>query len=135
MTEVVLDASVVLKWFGATEQRGVAEARDLRRRYTDGELEVLVPSLLFLEVLNVTGRRWGWDEGGLLELASTLGDLRFEIAEASPRSVAPWVARGLTAYDAAYVALAQDHQLRLVTDDAAILDAAPDVALPLVARS
>jgi predicted nucleic acid-binding protein len=60
LTEVVLDASVALKWFAA-EQRGSAEGRELRNGYEAGRLSVAVPALLFLELLNVAGRRWGWD--------------------------------------------------------------------------
>ena len=69
MTEAVLDASVVLKWF-ATEQRGSREALSIRRDYEAGRLTVAVPALLFLEALNIAGRRWGWEEEALLELAS-----------------------------------------------------------------
>ena len=59
MTEAVLDASVVLKWFVPTDERGSAEARLIRDDYRAGQLIVTVPSLLFLEILNVAGRRWG----------------------------------------------------------------------------
>ncbi len=68
MSETVLDASVVLKWFAA-EQRGSSEARRLRDDYEAGRLSVVVPALLFLELLNVAGRRWRWDGEALLELA------------------------------------------------------------------
>ncbi len=55
LTEVVLDASVVLKWFAA-EQRGSAEARELRSEYQAGRSLVAVPALLSLELLDVAGR-------------------------------------------------------------------------------
>lgn len=42
-----------------------------------------------------------------------------------------WTARGLTAYDAAYVALAEAEAVRLVTDDDRILAVAPAVAMSL----
>jgi predicted nucleic acid-binding protein len=132
VTEAVLDASVVLKWFVTTEARGRQEARGLRDAYRAGELIVAVPSLLFLELLNVAGRRWGWDEGALLDLAAALQDLRFEVAEPELASVAAWVGRGLTAYDAAYVALAEDRGTPLVSDDETILEVAPDIARPLI---
>ncbi len=133
MREAVLDASVVLKWFAA-EQRGSLEARDLRREYEAGRLSVVVPSLLFLELLNVAGRRWRWDEEVVLELAEALGDLSFEVAEPELQSVATWISRGLTAYDAAYVALAEERDLAVVTDDDVIVDIAPEFSRPLVER-
>ena len=93
MSEVVLDASVVLKWFGA-EQRGSSEARKLRNDYEAGRLSVVVPALLFLEIVNVAGRRWRWDEEALLDLAEALGDLSFGVGEPELQLVASWVARG-----------------------------------------
>ena len=131
MSEVVLDASVVLKWF-ATEQLGSSEARKLRNDYEAGRLSVVVPALLLLELVNVAGRRWGWDEDALLELAQALGDLSFEVDEPELQLVASWVARGLTAYDAAYVALAVERDLSLVTDDETIIELAPEISRRLV---
>jgi hypothetical protein len=45
--------------------------------------------------------------------------------------VARWTARGLTAYDAAYVALTDAEALPLVTDDDEIVRVAPEVAFAL----
>ena len=134
MNEAVLDASVVLKWF-ATEQRGSVEARELRSDYEAGRLSVAVPSLLFLELLNVAGRRWGWNEESLVDLAEALGDLSFEVGEPELQSMACWVARGLSASDAAYVALAEERGLSLVTDDETILALAPELSRSLVGGS
>jgi predicted nucleic acid-binding protein len=131
LSEVVLDASLVLKWFAA-EQRGSAEARALRDDYAAGRLFVVAPALLFLELLNVAGRRWRWNEDSLNELAAALDDLAFDVGEPGLRSVASWVVRGLTPYDAAYVALAEERRLSLVTDDERILGLAPDISRPLV---
>lgn len=134
MNEIVLDTSVVLKWF-AQEQRGSEAARELRDEYEAGRLSVTVPALLFLELLNVAGRRWGWDEAALLELADSLDDLLFEVAEPELQLVASWVARGLTAYDAVYVALAEERGQPLVTDDQTIVAIAGELARPLVEGS
>jgi predicted nucleic acid-binding protein len=67
----------------------------------------------------------------VLQLAATLGELGFEPVEPSLPAVARWAARGLTAYDAAYVALAEETGASLLTDDAAILAAAPDLTTSL----
>lgn len=131
MNEVVLDASVVLKWFAA-EERGSSEARELRDDYEAGRLFVVAPSLLFLELLNIAGRRWSWNDDALQELATALDDLAFDIGEPDLPSVASWIVRGLTAYDAAYVALAEQRRLPLVTDDEKILELARDISRPLV---
>ena len=130
MRDVVLDASVVLKWFRPREAEAEA-ARSLRVAYAAGELFVFAPGLLPLEILNVAGRRWSWDETALVKLAVSLRALGFELVEPELSGVARWTARGLTAYDAAYVAVAEAVEVQLVTDDDRILALAPAIATPL----
>ncbi len=131
MTELVLDASVVIKWFRAEGERHIESARALRKAFESGELIVFVPPLLRLEIINVAGRRWRWDESALLDLAEALDDLGFEFREPDLARVAHWTARGLTAYDGAYVAVAEATETRLVTDDDLILDTVGQLALAL----
>jgi len=131
VNELVLDASVVLKWFASPPEQNTATARRVRAEYEAGRLAVVIPSLLYLELVNVAGRRWGWGETPLLGLAAALGELAFEAREPELSAVAAWTARGLTAYDAAYVALAEQWSLTLLTDDQQILAVAPQVAKPL----
>jgi predicted nucleic acid-binding protein len=127
----VLDAAVVIKWFSAHEERHADAARALRAAYEAGELVVFAPPLLHLEIINVAGRRWHWGEAALLELAVSLDDLGFELTDPDLARVAYWTARGLTAYDAVYVALAEAQGTHLVSDDDLILDIAGKVARSL----
>ena len=127
---------MVLKWFAPRRERGAKQARAIRTSYEDGQLRIVEPELLVLELLNVAGRRWGWEEPQLRTLAVAVEELGFVFALPEWTQVASWVARGLTAYDAIYVALAERHRLQLITDDASITAVAPDIAVPLVpARS
>jgi predicted nucleic acid-binding protein len=132
VTEVVLDASVVLKWFRAEGERHLDPARSLRARFEAGRLAVLAPPLLRLEIVNVAGRRWQWGESALVELAVALDELGFEFEEPKLPRVAAWTARGLTAYDAAYVALAETRATPLITDDDLVVALAVDIATALV---
>jgi predicted nucleic acid-binding protein len=132
MTDVVLDASVVLKWFHAEDEEHVEAARALRAAFETGTLVVYAPPLLNLEILNVAARRSGWDENRLTDLVESLGDLGFVVIDPDLSRVASWAARGLTAYDAAYVALAEAEGIRLVTDDSRITAVAPEIAAALV---
>src|SRR5262249_7092407 len=74
-------------------------------------------------------RRWGGKQ--LDSLAATLPQLGFEIVPPGLRRLASWAAAGLTAYDAAYLTVADEAGLELITDDAGILKAAPEIAVPL----
>jgi predicted nucleic acid-binding protein len=135
VSEVVLDASVVLKWFRSEGERHVDAARAIRTLYERGEVLVLAPPLLHLEILNVACRRWRLGEEALVALAGALEDLGFELLEPPLERVARWIARGLTAYDAAYAAVAENAEVKLVSDDAVILALAADVAEPLAPSS
>ena len=131
MTEAVLDASVVIKWFRSDGERHLDSARALRQSFEAGELIVFTPPLLRLEIVNVAGRRWRWDETALIELAAALDQLGFEQTEPDLGRVARWTARGLTAYDGAYVAVAEALETRLITDDDLIVEIAEEIAQPL----
>jgi len=131
VTEAVLDASVVLKWFHSEGEENVEAGRRLRKRFEAGELRVLAPPLLWLEVLNVAARRWRWTEDQLKRLATSLPELGFELLEPELPDIARWSARGLTAYDAAYVAAAEQTGVELITDDAEIVRVAPELAVAL----
>jgi predicted nucleic acid-binding protein len=50
MREIVIDASVVVKWF--IEESDSDKALILRDRFIGGEVELYVPTLLYFEVLN-----------------------------------------------------------------------------------
>jgi len=123
LTTFVVDSSIVLQWF--REEEHSPEARVLARE------DLVAPPLLYLEVLNVAGRKWRWQEEALLELLRQLDRSGVAIEQPPLRGVARWVAHGLTAYDASYVALAEAHESRLVTADAGILELAPEIARPL----
>ncbi len=131
MIEVVLDASVVLKWFHSEGEGNVEAARRLRSRFEEGELRVLAPPLLWLELLNVAARRWRWSRERLEHLAGALPELGFVIVDPELPGIARWASRGLTAYDAAYVALAEQAGVELITDDEQIIDQAPKLASAL----
>ncbi|HET7443174.1 MAG TPA: type II toxin-antitoxin system VapC family toxin [Solirubrobacterales bacterium] len=131
MNEVVLDASVVLKWFHGEGERNVEAAREIRGRYEAGDLYVLAPPLLWLELINVAARSWRWSGKQLDDLAAALPQLGFEIVQPGLPRLASWAAAGLTAYDAAYLTVAEEAGVQLVTDDAEIVRAAPETAIPL----
>lgn len=131
MNELVLDTSVVLKWFHRAGERHVEQARALRAEYERGELFVRATPLLRLELINVAGRRWRWGQRALVRLALALDRLGFELVEPELVRVARWTARGLTVNDAAYVAVAETAGVPLITDDDLVLEVATDIAQPL----
>jgi predicted nucleic acid-binding protein len=131
LTELVLDASVLVKWFRKQGEQQLEEALAIRSAFEEGRLLLLAPPLVQLELLNLAGRRWNWAEDRLRALARLLKQLEIRLVEPELERVAVWTARGLTAYDAAYVAVAEAAGSPLVTSDELILRIAAAVAQPL----
>ncbi|HEY2437635.1 MAG TPA: type II toxin-antitoxin system VapC family toxin, partial [Solirubrobacteraceae bacterium] len=127
MREVVLDASVVLKWFHTEGEENVEAARRVRGEFENGRLQVLAPPLLWLEIINVAARRWRWEPTRLTRMSTVLPDLGFVLAEPALAGVVRWAGKGLTAYDAVHVAVAETAQIELITDDFEIQRVAPDL--------
>lgn len=79
----------------------------------------------------MAGRQWRWSEERLFDLVDRLERTRFDVLEPSLDRIALWTARGLTAYDATYVALAEERGIPLMTNDREILAIAGGVAMPV----
>lgn len=134
MTEVVIDASIAIRWLEPTDTPGGAPAQSLFDEYEAGRLNIVVPPLLFLEILNVAGRRWHWAEAKLVELTTRLATMFGDVVTPDFGRVAVWTSRGLSAYDASYVALAEERGVPLITDDREMVALAPDIARPVSDR-
>jgi predicted nucleic acid-binding protein len=131
LTELVVDASVLVKWFRKQGEQQLEEALAIRSAFEEGRLLLLAPPLVQLELLNLAGRRWNWTEDRLTALARLLKQLEIRLVEPELERVAVWTARGLTAYDAVYVAVAEAAGSPLVTSDELILRTAAALAQPL----
>ncbi|MFW6132130.1 MAG: type II toxin-antitoxin system VapC family toxin, partial [Candidatus Aminicenantaceae bacterium] len=69
MNQVVLDASVMLKWYLPDEKLS-SDALELLDQYVSGEVEIVAPSLLEYEVVNglvMAQKRGGIEEKKILE--------------------------------------------------------------------
>ncbi|MGH7904350.1 MAG: PIN domain-containing protein [Candidatus Dormibacteraceae bacterium] len=131
MTELVLDASVLVKWFRTQGEEDLDAALALRSAFEEGALLLVEPPLVHPELINIAARRWRWEEGRLVSLARLLVQLRLRLVEPELDRVASWAARGLTAYDAAYVAVAEAGAVPLITSDDLVLATASGIARPL----
>jgi len=124
MRRAVVDSGVILGWFtGAT-----GPARSLRTEYERGELTIVAPRSLPLEIVGATARATGWPADRLAKLAAELDRLGLELRDPPSTELAAWLARGLGGQDAAYAALASALDLPLVTLDEQLLRTASTVA-------
>ncbi|MBX3433281.1 MAG: type II toxin-antitoxin system VapC family toxin [Pirellulales bacterium] len=117
MTTLVVDASVVAKWF--FPEVHAAEAR----RLLSSRYELVVPSLLWCEVGNMIWKRVRRGElaaDEAVELSSDLGRMPLQVADVQPLLAAALelaIATDRTVYDCTYLALALERHCRLITAD------------------
>ena len=119
----VVDASVVVKWF--VEEEHSREARLLRDAYASGLIDLAAPSLLPYEVINALKHSGAFGEDELKEVARVLEDYQIALYDlvggVAERAIEIAMRRGVTVYDAAYVALAYELDAVLYTADERLL--------------
>jgi predicted nucleic acid-binding protein len=123
----VVDASVVFKW-QMDDEECIAQARALRDDYyAKRNMQLIAPKLLLYELVNgiVTAtKQRRVDSNKAVEAISNLMTLGVELREAEPLRVLETALRyNLSAYDAAYLALAEDEKCDLWTADRAFYQA------------
>jgi len=118
---VVVDASVVLKW-QFDDEDCVSQATALRDDYyARGTVRVIAPQLLVYEVVNgiaTATRRRRLAPDKAIEAMDNFLALGIELKEVEPLMVLEVALRyNLAAYDAAYLALAEELKCNLWTGD------------------
>ncbi|MCD6567307.1 MAG: type II toxin-antitoxin system VapC family toxin [Dehalococcoidia bacterium] len=117
----VVDASVVLKW-QLDDEEYLPQATALRNDfYALGAIKAIAPHLLACAVINgilTATRRKRLDPDKALEAVDNLMSLGVELREVDPRMVSVLALKyNLSAYDAAYLALAESEGCELWTGD------------------
>ena len=107
MSEIVIDASVVVKWF--IEENDSDKARFLRDKFIDGKIELIVPSLLYFEVLNALKYSQLFDLSELNDAGESLENYGFKVItikkEIRKHMIKFAVDREISIYDASYLGL------------------------------
>lgn len=134
MKDIVIDASVALKWFQPQED-GSAEASQLLKDAAQGQIRLYAPTLLILEITNVLVKRKKISPETVAQIVAEIVQLPITFVDVSIEeyvSLLPYMKKyDLTAYDALYLHLAHLKNAQLVTADQQLL-AASRVPLQLV---
>jgi predicted nucleic acid-binding protein len=132
--KIVVDTSVLIKWFKARDEDLLKEARGLLKEVEIRPLEVHVPALLLYEVGNILLLKTRLGPAALGEAIERLESLPFIVAPpATPllkRAARLGRELGITFYDASFLALAVELDCPYITADRRLFDRAR--ALPRV---
>jgi len=116
--EKIIDASVVVKWF--INEKDSDKALKIREDHISGKIVLVVPELMFLEVMN-TLRYKEPNIEKIVYINKSLWEFQFKIQKMNnfilDKAVNIAVKNNLSIYDALYVTLAQIHGTFLVTAD------------------
>lgn len=114
----IIDASVVVKWFAQEELSEKAVL--LKHKYVAGEISLIAPELLFLELTNAL-RYKKFDENKLKESNNELFNLELDIVPLDNnllnKSIEISSKHNLSIYDSVYCALAEINGAELITAD------------------
>lgn len=118
MEKIILDASVVIKWF--TKEQDSDKAIVYLKSFYDNKITILVPSLIFYELGNILIKKKS-SKNKTAEVKKKLQDIQLEIKDMGLE----WFGKiyensldySISFYDAAYITLMQKYNCEFVTAD------------------
>lgn len=127
MTHLLVDTSVLIKWFHSEGEGELRESRLLRQAHVSGEVDAHMLDLATYEVGNVLARALGWEPA---QVADQLEDLHTVLGPPLVMT-GGWLRHaavlahdhGLSFYDASWAATAQQLSMTLVSADRQLLAA------------
>ncbi|UCE12286.1 MAG: type II toxin-antitoxin system VapC family toxin [Candidatus Heimdallarchaeota archaeon] len=115
---LVVDASVVLKWF--VEETDTEKALQVRD-YLKEEAIPIVPAIFFYEIANVLRYKTEFGIEDIKNVVQTLEDFQFRVEFFEKDVAHPTIdlayQYGITIYDASYIAISKKNQIDFMTAD------------------
>jgi predicted nucleic acid-binding protein len=116
---LVLDASVVVKWY--CEEKDTDKALEIKDMYREHEVNIIVPDLLFYEVINAIRFNTEIGETSKKRIAGNLFAIEFDTVTPSRdqylNALDMALKKNLTIYDSIYFIIAKDLDCIYVTAD------------------
>ncbi|MHA1169566.1 MAG: type II toxin-antitoxin system VapC family toxin [Candidatus Hodarchaeales archaeon] len=117
--QIVVDASVIIKWFVVEEDSKAADL--VKDDYQKRIIDIAVPNLLPYEIANVLRYKPSMGENDLLEVMEAIDGFQFNKipfnGDFAKKTVSSSLKNGITVYDAAYACLAEIKQCWFLTAD------------------
>ncbi len=122
MSAIVIDTSVVVKWYIPEQHH--EHARALRDAYLDGRCDLVAPALMPFEAINALKYSGHYDGDRLEDASQSLPEYGIDLVPFDETGPVATIADTLdiTIYDASYIALAQKLDTKVYTADGTLLD-------------
>lgn len=121
MLTYVLDTSVVVQWFHHSKEIHVSRAKKVWEDLSFGKISIILPDILFLELLNAFIKGKGSSSGSAYSILNELYEAPVIITEVSlpVLEIAAKLMQeyNLASYDAYFLALAKYEECQLISDD------------------
>ncbi len=119
--DLVLDTSVVVKWFVRPPEEDLEAALEVRRRIVEAELNLIIPDLLFYELANVLRYQPQLAVEAVAKALDTLETMELDVRPFSyllgKEAVRVAKTTGITAYDAYFIVFAEALECPILTAD------------------
>lgn len=123
--DIVLDASVAVKWFNVKDEDNVEIALLIQGQKILNKLEIIVPDLFFLEIVNAFLTKSKFDEEDVFMIEEALHKMSLKVFFPDHfvlnNAIKIAYTGNLTIYDSLYIAVAQVCEVPLFTEDKKIL--------------
>lgn len=116
---IVIDASVIVKWF--IDENDSDKAEIIKEQFINEKINLIIPSLLYYEVLNALkySNLFKLDELNLV--GESIENYGFDAVvikdEIREKMVEIAINHDISMYDASYIALAEKYKTQLITAD------------------
>jgi len=134
MLVVVVDASIVVKWF--VYEEGSDKALEIRDKYISGELKLIAPENINFEVLNALYYKRLFSEEEIKEIAEALDAFSFELYPLkggyAKKTVEVAFKNSITIYDSSYISLAIMKNTYMYTADEKLMEKISREYLPYI---
>ncbi len=123
---IILDSSVIIKWFLPEEDSNIALA--FNRQFISGDLKIAVPMLLFYEMANIfksavtASRIKSSDAIQSYENLLNLNFITYSMDNLFKGGLEIALRFDITAYDASYLALAEELKIPFITADQKLIN-------------
>ena len=123
--KIVVDASVAVKWFCSQKEQNTEKAIYIFEKAANGSIEIIVPDIFLYELGNVFIRAKELKIVDIKENFEILSELGIKTIPLNKDLIikisALAVKTKLTFYDSAYLAIANEFNIDLITEDRRIL--------------